>query len=425
MKRVSDDSRNIPATARRLAPPVLLMGLAWASAASAVGQPSTYPGCTNRSVAVAWGGTVKVDLATCHSFGLGDVSKAPAHGTATPGDAQPLDGYVYTHEGKTPAGGGSDSFVVLDDNSDLITVKVVIRAGSASASALSVSPTALPALQAGVAIDQALTVSGGAPPYTFRIAAGELPDGVTLDPAGRLTGTPTSREPFSVGLQIQDAQAKSATASYSGVVQPAPLSIVPARATTIQGVPFSLALAGTGGVAPHAIQLEAGKLLPTGIQVSPDGVVRGTTSVPPGDYPVTLRVTDGSTGEGAHFELETFTLQVSEPPVVSITVSPAQVAEDGPDKLTYTVTRNANLAADSVVTLARSGAARFGSGPTGAPATVTIAAGATSASFVVKPTTDRYAEPDEAITFTVVPAPGYRTGTPASATGTIVDDDAP
>lgn len=423
MKRVPDGHRNTSMPVRTFVPVALLLGLAWAPAASAVGQPSTYPGCANRSVTVAWGGTIKVDLATCHSFGLGDVSKAPAHGTATPGDTEPLDGYVYTHEGQSPAGGGSDRFVVLDDNSDLITVQVTIRAGSAAASALSVSPSTLPALHAGVAVDQALTAGGGTPPYVYRISAGALPDGVTLDPAGRLTGTPTARAPFSVSLQVQDAQAKTATASYSGKVLPAPLSLTPARATAIQGAPFSQALAGSGGVAPHTLQLEAGKLLPTGIQVSADGVVRGTTSVPPGDYPVNLRITDSSTGAGEHFELETFTLQVSAPPTVSISVSPAEVAEDGPHKLTYTVTRDTNLAAETVVTLSRTGAARFGSGPTGAPATVTIPAGATSASFVVKPTADRYPEPDEAITFTVVPGPAYRTGTPASATGTIADDD--
>lgn len=424
MRRSSDRSTRFLATgqARRATQLGLLAALAWTSAASAVGQPSTYPGCATRSVSVPWGGAVTVDLRTCHAFGLGEVSRAPAHGTATPGDTVPLDSYVYTHKGKAPAGGGSDSFVVLDDNSDLITVKVSIRAGT---STIALASSSLPALHAGSPVEHSFAASGGTPPHVYRIVAGALPAGLSLAPDGLLSGTPTAREPFSFSVQAQDAQSKSATQGYSGSVQPAPLSIVPALATAVQGVPFSQKLVAQGGVAPHGVLLEAGKLLPTGIQVSEDGTVRGTTAVPPGDYPVTLRVTDSSTGAGAHFELETFVLQVALPPSVSITVNPAEVAEDGPANLTYTVTRSAALAADTVVTLSRSGAARFGTGPTGAPATVTIPAGAASASFVVNPTGDKYVEPDEAITFTVVPGPGYTAGTPASATGTVLDDDTP
>lgn len=424
MRRSSDRSTRFLATgqARRAMRLGLLAALGWTSAAAAVGQPSTYPGCATRSVSVPWGGAVTVDLGSCHAFGLGDVSRAPAHGTATPGDTVPLDSYVYTHQGKAPAGGGSDSFVVLDDNSDLITVKVSIRASN---STIALASPSLPALYAGTPVEHRFTASGGTPPHVYRISAGALPAGLGLAPDGRLSGTPTAREPFGFSVQVQDAQSKSATQAYSGSVQPAPLSIAPARATAVQGVPFSQQLVGQGGVAPHGFLLEAGKLPPTGIQVSADGMVRGTTAVPPGDYPVTLRITDGSTGAGTHFELETFVIEVVAPPSVSIAVSPAEVAENGPGKLTYTVRRSAALAADTVVTLGHSGAARFGTGPTGAPGTVTIPAGATSVSFVVNPTGDRYVEPDEAITFTIVPGPGYTAGTPASATGTVLDDDAP
>ena len=52
---------------------LLLAGL-WSPAALAVGQSSTYPGCATRNVVVPWGGTVNVNLTTCHFFGLGVVS---------------------------------------------------------------------------------------------------------------------------------------------------------------------------------------------------------------------------------------------------------------------------------------------------------------------------------------------------------------
>ena len=87
---------------------VLLAGLFWSSLASAA--PSTYPGCATRNVSVAWGGSVYVDLSTCHDFGLGVVSVAPAHGSTSEVGA-PVNGYTYAHNGATPVGGGSDTFV--------------------------------------------------------------------------------------------------------------------------------------------------------------------------------------------------------------------------------------------------------------------------------------------------------------------------
>ena len=137
---------------------VLLAGLFWSSLASAA--PSTYPGCATRNVSVAWGGSVYVDLSTCHDFGLGVVSVAPAHGSTSEVGA-PVNGYTYAHNGATPVGGGSDTFVVLDDFSDEITVNVTIDPPT---SAIVVNPASLPALTAGTPFSQTLTSSGGTAP---------------------------------------------------------------------------------------------------------------------------------------------------------------------------------------------------------------------------------------------------------------------
>lgn len=107
---------------------LLCLGAFWSSRAMAVGLPSTYPGCAKRAVTVPWGGSVKINLATCHSFGLGVVSTAPTRGTAAPGDPAPIDTYKYKHNGASATGGGTDTFVVLDDNSDFITITVTIQA---------------------------------------------------------------------------------------------------------------------------------------------------------------------------------------------------------------------------------------------------------------------------------------------------------
>ncbi len=403
----------------RLSAGVLLPALLWTSSSLAVGQPSTYPGCATRTATVAWGGSVKIDLSGCHSFGLGVVSRPPAHGTTAPGDSAPVDSYVYTHGGAGPAEGGTDTFVVLDDNSDSITVRVSVPART---SAIRMSPSALPAMRAGGAYRQALEASGGRAPYTYALAAGTLPPGLSLAADGVLSGTPTQRSEFGFSVRAKDAAGAAATQAYGGSVQPAPMALVPTRAMVTRGVALTLPLAVQGGVAPHRFQLEAGPGLPDGLRLSNTGVLSGTTAVSPGRHAVTLRITDASAGTGSHFELEPLILDVSDgtAPLVWIAVAPAAVAEDDPTRLRFTVTRSAALGTATAVDLAASGTARLRGVPR-----ATIPAGATSATVVVRTLPDEVAEPDETLVLTIAPGAGYSVGEPAAASAILVNDDLP
>ena len=157
---------------------LLAVGMFMPMLAFAVGVPSTYAGCANRTATVAWGGTVNVDLTACQFFGLGVVSTAPTHGTATPGDPAPVETYDYNHNGSSPAGGGTDTFVVLDDNSDYITVTVTIQAPT---SPIAVSPASLSAMSAGTPFSQTLSSSGGLAPYDYTLQSGTLPLGRAIE----------------------------------------------------------------------------------------------------------------------------------------------------------------------------------------------------------------------------------------------------
>ncbi len=403
---------------------LLAVGMFMPMLAFAVGLPSTYPGCANRTATVAWGGTVNVNLTTCHFFGLGVVSTAPTHGTATPGDPAPIDTYNYNHNGSSPAGGGTDTFVVLDDNSDFITVTVTIQAPT---SPITVNPASLPAMNAGTPFSQTLSSTGGLAPYTYTLQSGTLPLGLTLSSAGVVSGTPTERGGYGFTVRSTDATTPTAQFTdkgYSGTVNPAPLSISPASATAIQSAPFSQTLTISGGVAPHSCLLESGTF-PAGISISSACVISGTTAAAPGGYPVTIRVTDSSTGVGSHFELESFTLTVSPPPSVSIAVSPTSVSEDGATNLTYTVTRNLNLSSPTTVNISTAGTATSGTDYTGGVATVVIPAGATTATITINPTVDATVEADETVILSVAAGTGYTVGAPSSATGTILNDDVP
>jgi hypothetical protein len=105
--------------------------------------------------------------------------------------------------------------------------------------------------------------------------------------------------------------------------------------------------------------------------------------------------------------------------------------EDGAANLVYTFTRAGVLTGALNVNFNVSGNAVFGAdySQTGAGAfsvtagTVTFAAGSATAVVTLNPATDPAVEPDETAVLTVVAGTGYTVGVPATATGTIQNDD--
>lgn len=397
---------------------LLLLALACPLLASAAVSVT----CPTKSATVANGGTVVIDVSTCDdpdNFGLGTTVTPPSHGSIIVSTVNPQT-VTYSHNGDSAT---SDTFVINDGQSPegQITFTITI---SPPASAIVVSPASLPTLTAGAAFSQTLASSGGVAPYTYTLSSGTLPPGLGLSSAGVLSGTPTQRGGYSFSVRSQDSLGDFVIKGYTGTVQNPVLSISPVSATAIQGVAFAQTLIASGGVAPYSYLLETGSF-PAGISISSAGVVSGTTAAATGSYPVTLRVTDSSTGAGSYFELESFTLDVSPPPSVSIAVAPASVSEDGATNLVYTVTRSLNLASPTTVNITTGGTATSGTDYTGGVATVTIPAGATTATITINPTADATVEADETVTLTVAAGTGYTVGAPSSATGTILNDDVP
>jgi hypothetical protein len=70
---------------------------------------------------------------------------------------------------------------------------------------LSVVDEPMPAIDAGTDFHALLHARGGAPPYVWSVALGDLPEGITLSPEGLLAGHPIKPGTFVLTLQVQDS----------------------------------------------------------------------------------------------------------------------------------------------------------------------------------------------------------------------------
>jgi hypothetical protein len=77
---------------------------------------------------------------------------------------------------------------------------------------LSVTTTALPGATKGNTYSASLTALGGTSPYTWSVASGQLPAGLTLSSTGAITGTPSASGEFNFTVQVTDSSATPATA---------------------------------------------------------------------------------------------------------------------------------------------------------------------------------------------------------------------
>lgn len=166
-----------------------------------------------------------------------------------------------------------------------------------------------PSAVAGTPYSSALAVSGGTAPFTFAIASGSLPAGLSLNPStGAISGTPSSPGQYSFLAAVTDANGATASGSFVIQVAPPPLTISTASLPAgLAGTPYSAALAAAGGVPPYSWAVTAGSL-PPGLSLDAGGALAGQPSAA-GQFSFTVAVTD-SAGSSAS---RAFTLRIFEP----------------------------------------------------------------------------------------------------------------
>lgn len=114
-------------------------------------------------------------------------------------------------------------------------------------------------------------------------------------------------------------------------------------------------------------------------------------------------------------------------PLITLTLLPDAVSEDGSANLVYTFSRSLTTANPLTVNFTVSGTATNGSDYSGLTAgssqSVTFAANAATASVMIDPTADSNIEADETVSLLLGPGTDYDIGTSNAVTGTITNDD--
>jgi fibronectin type 3 domain-containing protein len=275
----------------------------------------------------------------------------------------------------------------------------------------------------------ALNAIGGIQPFTWSLVLGNLPDGLSLESSGVITGTPTTLGTYTFTAQVQDSSMPVQTDS-----QEISLTINPPLSLDIMNMVLTSGnlgafywgqISAVGGIQPYAWSLVSGNL-PDGLSLESSGVITGTPTAL-GTYNFTVQVQDSSMP--VQTDSQEIFLTIDPPlPAPPVSVFFASSGSNGPENTPSApveVDLNQILGVDVTVDYAVVGGTATGGGvdynlPAG---TLTIPAGSTSADIFVGIVDDDLSESDETIEITLFNPTNAGLGQ-STYTFTILDNDA-
>ncbi|NVJ01866.1 putative Ig domain-containing protein [Myxococcus sp. AM009] len=172
---------------------------------------------------------------------------------------------------------------------------------------LAITTETLPAASVAQLYRGSVTASGGTPAYSWRVAQGALPTGLSLSTLGEITGTPQAAGTSSFDAEVRDSRGRTVRATFELEVRDAGLHIASSSLLDAYvGENYSAQLDASGGTAPYTWTLAEGTL-PSGVNLDSQGHLSGVPASA-GTFSVTVHVQDatGLSGQRA-LSLSTFT----------------------------------------------------------------------------------------------------------------------
>ncbi len=182
----------------------------------------------------------------------------------------------------TPTAVGMSTFTVkaADSETSPQTATAMLSVTVQTVQPLTITTTSLMNAVIGASYNAPLSASGGIPPYAWSVASGTLPLGLSLNPTGVISGTPTALGTSTFTLKVTDSELMPATQTVAlsiTVNNPAPLVITTTSLPNGSiNVAYFQSLVATGGTPPYTWSLISGAL-PPGLSLdATSGTITGT-----------------------------------------------------------------------------------------------------------------------------------------------------
>ncbi|MFD8721259.1 putative Ig domain-containing protein [Streptomyces sp. NPDC059629] len=282
----------------KLASPTVVTGATVPATGSFSGGTGTHPKLVWTSSAPHVATVSQSGVVTARSPGTAIITATGATGTASPASGTPSPGAPGTTA--SPSAAGATPAATADGSSPSPAAPAILT-GSVTVNVVgpvSVTTTSLSQAARGKAYSESVGATGGTGSYTWSVASGTLPAGLTLSPqTGAVSGTPAGAGTSEFTLRVTDAgpPAQSATRKFKVTVRNSLAvnsSTLPGGTT---GSAYSQTLEAIGGTAPYRWSLAPGKgALPSGLRLDAgSGAITGTPTTA-GVFDITVQVTDAA-----------------------------------------------------------------------------------------------------------------------------------
>jgi hypothetical protein len=173
----------------------------------------------------------------------------------------------------------------------------------------------LPAGVTGKVYNAALTAQNGSTPYTWAFNGGVLPPGLTILPAGTLSGTPTKAGTYLFGAQVTDAHGATGVGAITvTITQGLAITTSSPLPNGAVGSAYQLQF-GASGSSSNTWAVTAGSLPPGFTLDAASGVLSGTPTTAT-TYGFTVQLTDSTTNASVS---KNFTLTIAPSLIITTT----------------------------------------------------------------------------------------------------------
>jgi len=222
-----------------------------------------------------------------------DSNSQSSLGTASYTDPSPIT-YTYSHTFTDPVGGCTShaNTATFTTNTTPVTSSASTTVQNCTIQPLKLACAATSTGEVNVPFSSQMTASGGVEPYTYAIATGSLPAGLSLNAStGLISGTPTAVGSFTV--KATDSKGTVATTTCAITIVSGPSLACSAVTSGEAGVVFnSPAMTVTGGTAPYVFSVVG--TLPAGLLLNAStGAIAGTPTAS-GTFSIQVKDANGA-----------------------------------------------------------------------------------------------------------------------------------